>query len=95
MSKAPIANGTAKAAASGPSASKSHGAGEAFKAPKSNPGRQPNTSLVTESIGSHDGSEKTQGGGNILGHQGNSEFGTGKTAPAKSNNDVSSSPAPK
>jgi hypothetical protein len=38
--KAPIANGTTKPAASEP-----------FKAPKSNPGRQPNTSLVTESLG--------------------------------------------
>ncbi len=86
MSKAPIANGTTNPAASGPSASKAHGTGEPFKGSKSNPGRQPNQSLVTESISTASGSENI---GN------NGDHGKGKTAAPISNNDISGSPAPR
>jgi hypothetical protein len=48
---------------------------------KTNPGRQPNKDLVTKSVGAVN--PPTQ------------DHGKGATAPAKSNNDVSYSPAPK
>jgi hypothetical protein len=69
---APIANGTTKPAASGPSASPAHGVGEPFKKPSATPARMPNTNLVAETIATHTGAEP-------LGK--NTDFGKGATAP--------------
>jgi hypothetical protein len=63
---------------------------------KPNPGRKPNKTLVTQSVGAFDGSEPLKpGGSSITGSQPQTDHGKGKTAPPASNNDVSYSPAPK
>jgi hypothetical protein len=79
-----VANPFQPPAASGPSASKAHGAGEAPKAPATNPHEQ--QPGIAEGYASKDLGEPVPPA---------QDFGTGKTAPAASNNDISYSPAPK
>jgi hypothetical protein len=76
-----IARPNSTPATSGPSASKAHGSGAGPKAPKSNPGSLPNHGLKTESLGAVNPPAQ--------------DYGQGAKAPAKSNNDISYSPAPR